>query len=138
MDKRAAYYFQAFKKIKKNYLEYAKQELKQFNLSPNEIEVISVLGNSMCGSEVARQFDVSKTLVSRSVSYLAEKGFISVETGDDKREKILKLTENGTFVLKEIQSMQENYFKVVFNHFEEREMLVLEALLKLMLKNINE
>ncbi len=138
MDKnKTDFYFTAFNKLKKAYLEFAKDELNQYDLSPNEIEVISTLSQNMCGSDVAKKFDVSKTLVSRSVATLSKKGFLTTETGSDKREKILCLTENGKCVYQEIQLMKENFFKKVFRHFEERELLVLEALLKLLLKNTN-
>ena len=136
---KSEFYFTAFKKLKKAYLSFAQDELKTYSLSPNEIEVVSFLKGKSCGSEIAREFDVSKTLVSRSVSYLLKKELIKVENGTvDKREKILSLTEKGKQLAEEIENMKDHFFTKALKHFEDREKQVLEALLKLLLRNISE
>ncbi|MDD4839410.1 MAG: winged helix DNA-binding protein [Clostridia bacterium] len=134
---KSEFYFSSFNKLLKAYVCFAQSELKQYNLSPNEIEVLSFIKEKSCGSEVAREFNVSKTLVSRSVSYLEKKKLlVSEPSTQDKREKILTLTDEGKKISREINEMKEKFFAKTFKHFEEREMLVLEALLKLLLKNI--
>jgi DNA-binding MarR family transcriptional regulator len=135
---KSEYYFQAFKKMKLAFINFAKTELKDLSLSPNEVEVLSALDQKCCGSDVAREFDVSKTLVSRSVSFLKDKGYIKTEQGEDKREKVLILTEKGKEVANRIAKMKADFFEKILKNFDEREMLVFEALLKLMVKNAYE
>lgn len=136
---KAEFYFSAFKKLKRAYFDFTQAELADYSLSPNEIEVVSYLKGKSCGSEIAREFHVSKTLVSRSVSFLVQKELLIVEEGvTDKREKVLSLTEKGKELYLKIQSIKGRFFSTALKHFEEREMRVLEALMKLLLRNVSE
>ncbi len=131
------FYFSAFNKLKKAYKTFAAQKFAEYNFSPNEIEVLSMARKKTCATEIAKEFDVSKTLVSRSVSYLEEKGMLVTEKSEvDKREQVLKLTEKGEEIVSEIDKMKQEFFDKTFRHFEEREKQVLRALLMMLMKNI--
>ena len=135
---KSEFYFQAFKKMLTAFIQFAKAELGDLSFSPNEVAVLSVMDEKCCGSDVARELDVSKTLVSRSVAFLKEKGYITTEQGDDRREKMLFLTESGREIANRIEKMKADFFEKILKNFDERELLVFEALLKLMVKNAYE
>ncbi|MEG1529622.1 MAG: winged helix DNA-binding protein [Clostridia bacterium] len=112
--------------------------LEDYELSPNEIVVLASLDNVTTASEIAADADVSKALVSRSVKLLKEKDFITTTISEiDKREQALALTKKGETVAALIDQANRRFFATSFANFEENEKLVLEALLKMMLNNLN-
>ena len=94
--KNTAYFFAAFRKLLKSYTDYQLKELKEYDLTPNEIVVLSSIGVVGMASDIAQNACVSKALVSRSVKELREKGLISASISEvDKREQKLSLTPEG-------------------------------------------
>lgn len=84
--KNTAYFFAAFRKLLKSYTDYQLKELKGYDLTPNEIVVLSSIGVVGMASDIAQNACVSKALVSRSVKELREKGLISASISEvDKR-----------------------------------------------------
>ena len=76
--KNTAYYFAAFRKLLRSYTDYQLRELKDYNLTPNEIVVLSGIGSIGMASDIAASACVSKALVSRSVKQLKDKGLIKI------------------------------------------------------------
>ncbi len=137
--KNTAYYFSAFRKLLRSYTDYQMKELKDYDLTPNEVVVLSSIGTFGMASEIASSACVSKALVSRSVKQLKDKGFIKANISSvDKREQILELTPQGETVAELISEANDKFYAAAFNHFEDNERRVLQALLKLMLQNLNE
>lgn len=137
--KNTAYFFAAFRKLLKSYTDYQLKELKGYNLTPNEIVVLSSIGVVGMASDIAQNACVSKALVSRSVKELREKGLISASISDvDKREQKLSLTPEGEKAAQLIADANQNFYKVAFRRFEDNEKRVLQALLQLMLNNLDE
>lgn len=130
--------FSAFKKLEKAYTEHLLKKLKRFHLSPNEIEVISALTKTSSAREIALIADVSKGLVSRSVKSLKGKGYITTTLSKkDKREQYLALTEEGEAVLQVIDQTRDEFFEKAFEHYETTERQVFDALVNLMMQNLN-
>lgn len=137
--KNTAYFFAAFRKLLKSYTDYQLKELKGYDLTPNEIVVLSSIGVVGMASDIAQNACVSKALVSRSVKELREKGFISASISEvDKREQKLSLTPEGEKAAQLIADANQNFYKVAFRRFEDNEKRVLQALLQLMLNNLDE
>lgn len=137
--KNTAYFFAAFRKLLKSYTDYQLKELKGYDLTPNEIVVLSSIGVVGMASDIAQNACVSKALVSRSVKELREKGLISVSISEvDKREQKLSLTSEGEKAAQLIADANQNFYKVAFRRFEDNEKRVLQALLQLMLNNLDE
>lgn len=137
--KNTAYFFAAFRKLLKSYTDYQLKELKGYDLTPNEIVVLSSIGVVGMASDIAQNACVSKALVSRSVKELREKGLISASISEvDKREQKLSLTPEGEKAAQLIADANQNFYKVVFRRFEDNEKRVLQALLQLMLNNLDE
>ena len=134
-----AYFFAAFRKLLKSYTDYQLKELKGYDLTPNEIVVLSSIGVVGMASDIAQNACVSKALVSRSVKELREKGLISASISEvDKREQKLSLTPEGEKAAQLIADANQNFYKVAFRRFEDNEKRVLQALLQLMLNNLDE
>ena len=137
--KNTAYLFAAFRKLLKSYTDYQLKELKGYDLTPNEIVVLSSIGVVGMASDIAQNACVSKALVSRSVKELREKGLISASISEvDKREQKLSLTPEGEKAAQLIADANQNFYKVAFRRFEDNEKRVLQALLQLMLNNLDE
>jgi DNA-binding MarR family transcriptional regulator len=51
--------------------------------------------------ELADQLDVDRTTLTRNLAPLEKDGFLSVNRGEDQREKRIELTDKGSKVLKE-------------------------------------
>lgn len=137
--KNTAYFFAAFRKLLKSYTDYQLKELKGYDLTPNEIVVLSSIGVVGMASEIAQNACVSKALVSRSVKELRDKGLISASISEvDKREQKLSLTPEGEKAAQLIADANQNFYKVAFRRFEDNEKRVLQALLQLMLNNLDE
>lgn len=132
-------YYTAFGKVLKLYKTYSHDELKKFQLTPNEIQVLSHLGTKFTSSEIAKEENVSKALVSRSVKLLLQKGYITVTLSEmDKREFVINLTPKGDEVRQKIISVKENFTRLAFKDFGDEEFTVLKQLLGLILRNLNE
>lgn len=137
--KNTAYFFAAFRKLLKSYTDYQLKELKGYDLTPNEIVVLSSIGVVGMAIDIAQNACVSKALVSRSVKELREKGLISASISEvDKREQKLSLTPEGEKAAQLIADANQNFYKVAFRRFEDNEKRVLQALLQLMLNNLDE
>lgn len=137
--KNTAYFFAAFRKLLKSYTDYQLKELKGYDLTPNEIVVLSSIGVVGMASDIAQNACVSKALVSRSVKELRENGLISASISEvDKREQKLSLTPEGEKAAQLIADANQNFYKVAFRRFEDNEKRVLQALLQLMLNNLDE
>ena len=129
--------FSSFRKISRKYSDFLAEGLKAYDLTPNEIVVLSSLESVSTASDIAKDSEVSKALVSRSVASLKEKGLIKVTISEvDKREQKLVLTEEGMRVADIVEALNEDFAKLTFASLQENEKRVLMAILKIMLANV--
>ena len=136
--KNAAYFFSAYRKLLRSYTDFQLNALEGYDLSPNEIVVLSSIETTPTASDIAMMSDVSKALVSRSVKLLKEKNYITATVSEeDKREQQLALTEEGQKVAELVDEANRRYFATAFANFEKDEKAVLKALLDMMLRNLN-
>lgn len=134
----AAYYFACYKKLERSYIDFQLSALDEYDLSPNEIVVLSSLETTNTASEIALSGDVSKALVSRSVKLLREKEYIVATVSPvDKREQTLEFTPQGKKIAALIDEANRRFFATAFANFEDTEKKVLSALLNMMMRNLN-
>lgn len=134
----AAFFFSAYRKLLRSYTDFQLNALEGYDLSPNEIVVLSSVESTPTASDIAQYADVSKALVSRSVKLLKEKNYlIATVSEDDKREQQLALTDEGRKVAALIDEANRRYFATAFANFEKEEKEVLKELLKMMMRNLN-
>lgn len=131
--------FASVKKVSRAYSDFLERELEGYKLSPNEIVVLSSLDAVSTASDIAKDSDVSKALVSRSVASLKDKGLIKVSISEvDKREQKLVLTDQGEKISELIDLLNEQFARRIFGNFQENEKRVLIALLKIAVANISD
>lgn len=138
-NKRLAGLFVEFRRLLRTYTDFQSEELKEFDLSPNEIAVLSAVNDFSMASDIAVNTGVSKALVSRSVKELTQKGLITREFSDvDKREQMLALTDKGVRVAMLIEEVNDRFFHIIFQDISDTEQAVLCELMKFVQKNIDE
>ena len=136
--KSAAYFFSAYRKLLRSYTDFQLNALEGYDLSPNEIVVLSSIETMPTASEIAYASDVSKALVSRSVKLLKDKNYITATVSQsDKREQDLALTEEGKHVAELIDEANRRFFATAFANFEDNEKEALRMLLGMMMRNLN-
>ena len=136
--KNAAFFFSAYRKLLRSYTDFQLNALEGYELSPNEIVVLSSIETTPTASEIALKSDVSKALVSRSVKLLKDKNYITATVSEsDKREQDLALTEEGKHVAELIDEANRRFFATAFANFEDNEKEALRMLLGMMMRNLN-
>lgn len=130
--------FASFRTLLRKYNEFVTEYVAEYELSPNEIAVLSGLHNITTASAIARDADVSKALVSRSVKSLKEKGLIEVSiSAIDKREQDLQLTENGLAVSDLIDEANDRFCTVAFKDTDKKALEITGLMLEIIIKNLN-
>lgn len=136
--KNAASFFSAYRKLLRSYTDFQLNALEGYDLSPNEIVVLSSIGTLSTASDIAYASDVSKALVSRSVKLLKYKKYITATvSAEDKREQDLALTEEGRHVAELIDEANRRFFATAFANFEDNEKEALRMLLGMMMRNLD-
>ena len=131
--------FSSFRKISRAYTEFLTIGLKDYDLTPNEIVVLSSLDSVSTASDIAKDSEVSKALVSRSVASLKEKQLIQVSISEvDKREQKLVLTDDGRRIAVIIDELNEDFARTAFSSLQENEKRVLMAIIKIVATNVVE
>ena len=131
--------FSSFRKISRAYTDFLTAGLKDYDLTPNEIVVLSSLDSVSIASDIAKDSEVSKALVSRSVASLKEKQLIQVSISEvDKREQKLVLTDDGRRIAVIIDELNEDFARTAFSSLQENEKRVLMAIIKIVATNVVE
>lgn len=130
--------FASFRTLTRAYNEFVTGCVSEFELSPNEVAVIDGLQTVSTASAIARDADVSKALVSRSVKSLKDKGLIETSiSAVDKREQDLRLTESGRVIAQIIDAANERFYKTVTQSLELKMLQITELSLEMFKHNLN-
>lgn len=136
-EKQRSIMFTAFKAILREYNDFITDAVSEYDLSPNEIVVLSSLQNVSSASQIAKEADVSKALVSRSVKLLKQKDLIEVTiSAMDKREQNLRLTDEGVKVAERIKLANERFSADALRNVEVQAIEMMKLLLKLIMRNL--
>ncbi|MDE5600877.1 MAG: MarR family transcriptional regulator [Clostridia bacterium] len=130
--------FASFRTLLRAYNDYLSDAVSEYDLSPNEIVVLSSLQNVSSASQIAKEAGVSKALVSRSVKLLKQKEFIDVTISAlDKREQDLRLTDSGIALAKVIERANTRFCDEALRGAQPGAIEVTQLILKLIMKNLN-
>ncbi|MCM1306454.1 MAG: MarR family winged helix-turn-helix transcriptional regulator [Bacteroides sp.] len=130
--------FTSFRTLLRAYNDYVTGCVREYELSPNEVAVLGGLQTVSTASAIARDADVSKALVSRSVKSLKSKGLIEVcISAVDKREQDLTLTDKGREVAGLIEEANERFYRIATQNTEDRALEITELMLEVIIKNLN-
>lgn len=90
-------FFQQYLLLYRPLISSLNEILKENDLSYSLWQIIFFLKNNGSSSlvEISNHFNVEKPTITRTVRRLEEKRIVEVVPSNDKREKIIKLTETG-------------------------------------------
>ncbi len=97
---------------------------KQFDVSLGEFRLIMTLGRMVkaASHEIAMSTGISTMNISRAVASMTKRGYISLEVDqDNKRRKILKLTDAGLKKFNTLDKISEGVAKYMMEDFEPQE-----------------
>ena len=130
--------FASFRTLLRSYNDYVTGYVGDYELSPNEVAVLDGLQTVSTASAIAKDADVSKALVSRSVKSLKDKGLIEISiSAVDKREQDLRLTDKGREVAAVIDEANKRFFKTATHNTEDKALQVTELMLEIIIKNLS-
>ena len=129
--------FASFRMLTKAYNDFVTGYVSRYELSPNEIAVLSGLENVSTASVIARDAGVSKALVSRSVKSLKDKGYIEISISEiDKREQDLKLTEKGSEVAELVREANEKFCAIATKGTDDKALEITGLMLEFIIRNL--
>ena len=111
-------YFEVMARTKKKYVRAMEPVCRQWDLTKNELDVILFLANNPefdRAADVVTHRGMTKSHVSLSVANLENRGILIRQTDPEDRRTIrLKLTDPGFEIAAEGRSVQEAFFRQLF------------------------
>ncbi|MCI8733637.1 MAG: winged helix-turn-helix transcriptional regulator [Clostridia bacterium] len=130
--------FASFRTLMRAYNDYITGCVSDYSLSPNEVAVLDGLQTVSTASAIAKDADVSKALVSRSVKSLKDKGLIEISiSAVDKREQDLKLTDKGLEVAAIIDEANNRFYRLATRGTEDKALEITGLMLEIIIKNLS-
>jgi len=108
------------------------QPLKEHGLYTSQWSILFCLHEfgTMTQKEIWTYLNVEAPTVTRTVKRMEESGWIERTQGDDKRERIIVLTEEAKVKFSEIEASVETIERTLLQHFTEQEKEQLYELLR--------
>lgn len=107
----------AYRKARKRRTFFLTERLEKYNLSPNQIDILSFIKNNTAfntAKDIVEYTGVSKGLISRSVEDLSNRAFITLEEdSSDKRKQRIFLTNLGNKIANLIKKYDKLFFHVI-------------------------
>ncbi len=125
----------------RSYKEFSANGLKEFDLSPIEIEILKFLINNgkyfKTAKDIVTYKGVSKALVSKGVNDLIESGYLVSEVSkEDKRISNLFITAKADPIVEKLKKINEDFSKSIFENIPMEDIDGLKATQKKMLHNL--
>lgn len=123
INKESNFFYIYFQIIKK-YKDFMEKSLKEYNLTPAEIDVLTFLVNNkeknITSKDISLHRGISKGLVSRAVNEIKLKGYINtVENPDDKRSMFLILEDKKNPLLEDIKKYNKIFITQLLNGIDD-------------------
>ncbi|GKV68684.1 putative HTH-type transcriptional regulator YwoH [Sporosarcina sp. NCCP-2716] len=98
-------FVRSFVKLHRPLVNQLNKQLQHYDLYNAQWTVLSLLSRcgEMTSAEIAEEQMVEKPSITKIVKRLHEMGYIEVTQGQDKREKLLRLSEEGRRTTEAIQ-----------------------------------
>ena len=106
--------------------------ISSYKLSPNEIDILVALHMRKynMAKDIAENFEISKSLVCRSVESLIKKGYIDTKKDEkDKRITHLILKEEAKPIVQALQENREKNNKILLKDIDEKELEIFNNVL---------
>jgi len=107
------------------------EELKKHDLFHSQWSILFCIKNNgpMAISAISKYFNVEAPTISRTVTRLEQLDWVERSDGEDKREKIVHLTERGQWAINEISNSVVHFEDEVINRITEKEQETLRRIL---------
>lgn len=107
------------------------EELKKYDLFHSQWSILFCIQNNgpMAISAISKYFNVEAPTISRTVTRLEQLHLVERQEGEDKREKIVHLTEHARLELNEISDSVVRFEEGVINRISREEQEVLRTIL---------
>lgn len=126
--------------VNRFYSNYLEKSLAKYDLTRSQTHFLLGLNQKdhVSQEEICRLFNMTEGTVARTMKRLEDKKLITRETNpEDKRKKVVILTEKGRQQVEEISSIDENLEKDFSLEFSKENLVELKILLKKLAETIN-
>ena len=135
-------YIISFRKVKKFYKKFIDNEMKKFDLSQNEIEIITYLNRNPeknTAKDIVEYLGLSKGMISRNIDILLSKGIIEPKKDNiDKRIIRLYITKESEELINEIEESIFNFLGSLLENIEEEKFKIFKEVLNSLTNNLEE
>lgn len=125
---------------RKGYAKLCDPQLRQFHLSPCEIDMLILLSNNPSihnAKEIVLYLNVAKSLVARSVEALVKRGLLRVEIdAKDRRIQCLYLTKNADQIVDVILKHREDFTSAIFQGIDPKDIAIAQQVMDQINKNM--
>ena len=133
-------YIIKFASIIKELKRKNRSVISSYKLSPNEIDILVALhmGKFNMAKDIAENFEISKSLVCRSVDSLIKNGYIDTKKDEkDKRITHLILKDEAKPIVEALKENREKNNKILLKDIDEKELEIFNKVLDKMKDNIS-
>lgn len=127
--KSAYHLFPKLMDICKYYRNYCYKSAEQFGLCASEIDIVISLYEDPRSNTVmalSKNVHLSKSVVSKSVESLRQKGYVSVAPSEaDKRYVMITLSEGASPIVEAISKSAEHFIKQIGDGIDEKDLGVI-------------
>ncbi len=121
--------------IYRKFQIFLNDELKKENLLPSEfpflMAIIEIKEDAILQDELIKLLGVTKSVATRVLQTLEEKGFIyRLESEHSKRHKLIKKTNKVYEIQDFLHNTHLKWYAIISNSLEDKELQVLDGLLK--------
>jgi DNA-binding MarR family transcriptional regulator len=125
------------KRLSSEAFSSLEKTLKEHEISVTEWSVLMSLlnGDAINVAELSRFIEVDKASISRTVSRLEERGFVSRKPGEDRRSLSLILTRTGQTIAKKLAKKSQDNEESFMESLSNQERVALKKVIKKLLQS---
>lgn len=131
-------FFRSYVKLYRPLVNQLNKKLLHYDLYNAQWTILSLLSREgeMTSAEIAEEQMIEKPSVTKVVKRLHEIGYLDVTQGQDKREKLLKLSSEGERITREIQAELLPFYEHILAGIPEEEIKAAKQLLDQAYENL--
>ena len=114
-----------FDRLNKDLTKYFNEKLKKQNVTRSEASILFILNKEdhISQSQLSKALEVNEATITRALTRLENKHLVEkVLSEEDKRKKLVTLTNKGKDICEEIMKHQEEFKKDLFEDFTDEEL----------------
>ena len=124
--------FYAYSTLYRPYLNQVNAELSPFNLASSQWAVMHFIlhNGEHTISDISTHQNVERPTITKMVQRLIELGYVEAQSGEDKRTKFIKLTDNGHAVCEQVQQKLSTYQSYLLKGITETDQILVANVLR--------